>query len=43
MDLTAVKMLIDKDIEVRVFSMANSDNFVNIIKGADVGTTIKKG
>lgn len=43
MDLTAVKMLIDKDIDVRVFSMANSDNFVNIIKGAPVGTTIKKG
>ena len=43
MDLTAVKMLIDKDIDVRVFAMKDPDNFIKIINGEDIGTVIKKG
>ena len=43
MDLTAVEMLKDKDIDVRVFSMSNPENFVKILNGEDIGTTIKKG
>ncbi len=43
MDLTAVKMLLDKDIEVRIFNMADPENFIKVIKGEDVGTTCRKG
>lgn len=43
MDLTAIEMLKDQDIDVRVFNMANRDNFVKIINGEDIGTTVKKG
>ena len=43
MDLTAVEMLKDKDIDVRVFNMNNTDNFAKVARGEDIGTTIKKG
>lgn len=43
MDLTAIEMLIDKDIDVRVFNMADPDNFIKVINGEDIGTTIRKG
>ena len=43
MDLTAVEMLKDKDIDIRVFNMNNTDNFAKIARGEDIGTTIKKG
>lgn len=43
MDLSAVEMLKDKDIDVRVFNMNNTENFVKVAKGEDIGTTIKKG
>ena len=43
MDLTAVEMLIDKDIDVRVFNAQNTDNFVKVARGEDIGTTVKKG
>jgi len=43
MDLSAVEMLKDKDIDVRVFNMNNSDNFARVARGEDIGTTIKKG
>jgi len=43
MDLTAVEMLKDKDIDVRVFNMNNPDNFAKVSNGEDIGTTIKKG
>lgn len=43
MDLTAVEMLINQDIDVRVFNMADSDNFKKVISGEDIGTTIMKG
>lgn len=43
MDLTAVELLKDKNIDVRVFNIANLDNFSKVVKGEDVGTTIKRG
>ena len=43
MDLTAVEMLKNQDIDVRVFNMANSENFKKVAKGEDIGTTIMKG
>ena len=43
MDLTAIEMLKDQDIDVRVFNMADKNNFVKIINGEDIGTTVKKG
>ena len=43
MDLTAVEMLKDKDIDVRVFNMNDTENFARVARGEDIGTTIKKG
>ena len=43
MDLTAVEMLKDKDIDVRVFNMNDSENFSRVARGEKIGTTIKKG
>ena len=43
MDLTAIEMLKDQDIDVRVFNMANTENFLKVINGEDVGTVVKRG
>jgi len=43
MDLTAVEMLKDKDIDVRVFNMNKTENFAKVARGENIGTTIKKG
>lgn len=43
MDLTAVEMLKNQDIDVRVFNMSNPENFVKVVQGENVGTTIMKG
>lgn len=43
MDLTAIELLLNQDIDVRVFNMANSENFAKIINGEDIGTTVLKG
>ena len=43
MDLSAVEMLKDKDIDVRVFNMNDTSNFAKVARGEDIGTTIKKG
>lgn len=42
MDQTAVSLLKDSDIEIRVFNMADLNNFAAVIKGEEIGTTIKK-
>ena len=39
----AVEMLKDQNIDVRVFNMNDSTNFLKVINGEDIGTTIKKG
>ncbi len=41
MDQTAITMLKDKGIEIRVFSMDNVENFMKVINGEDIGSTIK--
>ena len=43
MDLTAIEMLKDKDIDVRVFNMNDTENFARVVRGENIGTTIKKG
>ncbi len=43
MDLTAVEMLKDKDIDVCVFNAQNTDNFVKVARGERLGTIVKKG
>lgn len=43
MDLSAVEMLKDQDIDVRVFNMNNVENFAKVARGENIGTTIKKG
>jgi len=43
MDLTAVEMLKDKDIDVRVFNANKTENFAKVARGENLGTTIKKG
>ena len=43
MDLSAVELIKDTDIQIRVFSMADSQNFVKVAMGEDLGTTCKRG
>jgi len=43
MDLSAVELIKDKDIEIRVFSMSDPNNFRRVIEGRDIGTVCKKG
>ena len=43
MDLSAIEMLKDKDIDVRVFNMNKTENFAKVVRGEKIGTTIKKG
>jgi len=43
MDNTALSLCMDTNIELRVFNMADLDNFNRIINGEDIGTTITKG
>lgn len=43
MDISAVKLLLDKDIEIKVFSMSDPLNFEKVALGEDIGTTCKKG
>ncbi len=43
MDQTAVAMIQDKNIVVRVFNMNDSSNFMKVIHGEKIGTIVKKG
>ena len=43
MDKTAVELIKDTNIEIRVFSMAEPNNFLRVVNGEDIGTTVKKG
>lgn len=42
-DESAARLLMDKDIDVAVFNMANIENFIKVLNGENVGTIIKKG
>lgn len=43
MDLTAVELIKDKDIEIRIFSMSDPQNFIKVAMGETLGTVCKKG
>ena len=43
MDLTAVELIKEENIQIRVFSMSEPSNFVKVAMGEDIGTTCKKG
>ena len=43
MDLTAVELLKDKDVDICVFNAQKTDNFVKVARGEHIGTVVKKG
>ena len=43
MDISAVELIENTDIDVRVFSMADPQNFLRVANGEDIGTTVNKG
>ena len=43
MDLSAIELIKNTDIDVRVFSMADPENFIRVANGEDIGTTVYKG
>ena len=43
MDISAVELIKNTNIDVRVFSMSDPDNFLRVVNGEDIGTTVKKG
>ena len=43
MDLSAVELIKNTNIDVRVFSMEDPQNFLRVARGEDIGTTVKKG
>lgn len=42
MDISAVKLLKDSNVVIRIFNMSEPSNFIKVIDGEDIGTTIKK-
>ena len=43
MDLSAVELIQDTDLQIRVFSMSKAENFLKVALGEDIGTTCKRG
>lgn len=43
MDLSAVELIKEENLQIRVFSMSDPTNFVKVAMGEDIGTTCKKG
>ena len=43
MDLTAVSLIKDSAIVIRVFDMKDTKNLLQVIKDHSIGTTIQKG
>lgn len=43
MDLSAIELLLDKDIDIRIFSISDFSNFEKIAKGEEVGSVCRKG
>ena len=42
MDLTAVELIKDTDLQIRVFSMKDADNVIRVCNGEDIGTTVRR-
>ena len=43
MDLSAVELVKDSNLQLRVFSMENPSNIIKVVNGSDIGTTVKRG
>ena len=43
MDLTAVELIKDKNLEIRIFSMSDPENFIRVARGESLGTVCKRG
>lgn len=43
MDISAVELIKNTNIDVRVFSMEDPQNFLRVARGEDIGTTVKQG
>lgn len=43
MDLSAVELVKDTDLQLRVFSMEDAENILKVANGSDIGTTVKRG
>ena len=43
MDLSAVELVKDTDLQLRVFSMEDAANIIKVANGSDIGTTVKRG
>ena len=42
MDLSAIELIKDEDIEIRISSMDEPSNFLDVVHGKDIGTICKK-
>lgn len=42
MDLSAVELIKDTDLEIRVFSMQDASNVIKVCNGEDIGTTVRR-
>ena len=42
MDLTAVELIKDTDLKLRVFSMQDAQNVIRVCAGEDIGTTVRR-
>ena len=40
MDISAVELVKNTDLKLRVFSMQNLDNIIKVVNGEDIGTTV---
>ena len=40
MDMSAVELVKDTDLQLRVFSMQDIDNIIRVVNGEDIGTTV---
>lgn len=43
MDMSAVELIKDKNIDIRVFNMNNPNNIKQVVLGENIGTTVRKG
>ncbi len=43
MDLSAVELIKNQNLQIRVFSMSDPENFIRVAMGEDIGTICKKG
>lgn len=42
MDLSAVELIKDTDLQIRVFSMQDASNVIKVCNGEDIGTTVRR-